>query len=470
MKAEQKAELEAAKKAEQEQRAAEREAEKKDKERTKGFATIQKLPSTLHDAELGKLAKRLGEEEATLRQEFQEFIGVTEGASLSDVEPGPEPVNLAELIDEIEGKIGKHVVVPQAFQRTAIVLWDAQAWLHNQIATHSPILAATSSDPDSGKSELMSVLARTVPKASINIEMTGASLFRFVDAQKPTLIIDEADSLFERKSDLRHIINASWTRSTAFVPRVVKIGGAFVTYQFSTFCPKAIGLLGGNLPRTLRTRAIEIKMKPKRPDEIVEPFDHVDDADFAVLRKKLARFATDYAGTLKAMKPVVPTGLNNRSAANWRLMLAIAELAGGQWPERAREAAERLTRLGRKPSVGVTLLAELKKIADTGKTIVTTKAFMTELLRDPFAQWADFNRGKPITEIQVARQLEPYGIHPRVTHPTKRSTLSPRGYVLTDPAVVDAFARYVPADPHSRTSAPPTKKTKKRDKRRKTRK
>ena len=333
-------------------------------------------------------------------------------------------------------------------------------------------MVVTSPEADSGKTTLLNVLARLVPRPSINIEMTGASLFRFVDAHQPTLIIDEADNLFERRNDLRHIINASWTRG-ATIPRVVNVGGAFITYHFNIFCPKMIGLLGGNLPRTLHTRAIEIKMEPKRPDEHVEPFEHVDDADFAILRKKLARFVADHAATLKTMKPTIPAGLNNRSAANWRLPLAIAELAGGRWPERAREAAERLTRSGRQPSDGAHLLAEFKKIADSGKTVVATKAVMAELRKDPFSRWMDFNRGKPITEIQVARLLEPYdGIRPRVIHPTKRSTSSSRGYVLADFA--DAFARYLTADPHIRTSASTTKikkvKTRKRTKRRKPRK
>ena len=93
---------------------------------------------------------------------------------------------------------------------------------------------------------------------------------------------------------------------------------------------------------------------------------------------------------------------------------------------------------------------------------------MAELRKDPFSRWMDFNRGKPIIEIQVARLLEPYGIRPRVIHPTKRSTSSPRGYVLADFA--DAFARYVTAEPHIRTSASTTKIKKVNTKRRKPRK
>jgi hypothetical protein len=144
-------------------------------------------------------------------------------------------------------------------------------------------------------------VARLVPKPCINVESTGPNVFRYVDAHKPTLIIDEADDVFTRKSDLKHIINASWTRGTK-IPRQVKIDDVFVTVFFDPFCPKALGLLGGNLPRTLRTRSIEIRMVPKRPDETVEPFEHTDDFEFAVLRRQLARFAADNAKDLKTRR------------------------------------------------------------------------------------------------------------------------------------------------------------------------
>jgi hypothetical protein len=320
-------------KAEREQREAEKEAERKAKEKTKGFSIISKLPVALHEAELIKLSARIGEDATTLRIEFQEFIGVTEGSTLVETEAWDEPVNVVELLDGIEAKIHKYVVT-RPYQRVACVLFDAQAWPHNAIATHSPILVATSPEPKSGKSVLLGVTARLTPKAVIHIETTGPNVFRLIDAHQPTIIIDEADDIFLRKGDLKHIINGSWQRG-ATVPRIV-LG---ISRDFNIFSPKAIGLLSNKLPRALHTRGIHIKMRPKhRDDEAVEPFKYVDDSEFAVLRRKLRRFAIDHADALKTMEPSFPSGLDDRDADNWRLMLCIAELAGGQWPERAREA------------------------------------------------------------------------------------------------------------------------------------
>src|SRR5215472_4857724 len=80
------------------------------------------------------------------------------------------------------------------------------------------MLAATSAEIDSGKSTLVAVAGRMSPRYSLNIEMTGPSLYRMVDATKPTLVIDEADDLFLRKSDLKHIVNAGWTRGPKIPP------------------------------------------------------------------------------------------------------------------------------------------------------------------------------------------------------------------------------------------------------------
>ena len=319
----------AEKKAELEKRKAEREAEKeaarKAKEKKKSFNNLLKLPVDHQEKELQRLAEQLGMDLPALRQEFKKSVGIADGfsmASSDSVEPWPEPVNTAELLQDIEAKLAKYVVL-LPHHRTAPPLWAAHAWVHNEIATHSPILMATSAEADSGKSTLLGALARLVPKPSLSVESTGPNVYRYVDAHKPTLIIDEADALFTRKPDLKHIFNASWTRGTT-IPRQVSISGVWTTVHFDPFCPKAIGVLGGsNLPRTLKSRAIEIRMVPRRISEVVEPFSHSDDFEFAVLRRKSERWRKDNAAALREAEPTVPNGLNNRAAMNWKLLLLM---------------------------------------------------------------------------------------------------------------------------------------------------
>ena len=79
---------------------------------------------------------------------------------------------------------------------TAAVLFAAMCWIHNAVATHSPILGVTSSDPDSGKSTLLAILELLVPKPFRSAELTGAAAFRTIDREHPTMIVDEADDIF----------------------------------------------------------------------------------------------------------------------------------------------------------------------------------------------------------------------------------------------------------------------------------
>jgi putative DNA primase/helicase len=264
-------------------------------------------------------------------------------------------------------------------------------------------------------------------------------------------MIDEADDLFIRRSDLKHIVNAGWTRGNAKIPR--QVSGQ--TVYFDAFCPKGIALLGRSLPRALRalrSRCIELRMVPKRPNEKVESFNYVDDPAFAVLRQKCARWAADNAGRLKDdAKPTMPSGLNNRAAKNWHLLLAIAELAGGTWPQRSREAAERLSRSGRRPSDGVQLLAAFKQFfTESRQTTATSEEFVAYLLRDPTSIWVDHNRGGPVTQRQIAHLLgaDTFDIYPQPLHPTRRGNFARRGYKLEQ--LEEACARYLRTDSNRR--------------------
>jgi putative DNA primase/helicase len=443
-----------------EQRQIEKDAERKVKEKTKAFAAIIKFPSDQHDAKLTELAKRLDEDLTALHEEFAEFVGVESSATPASewhVEPWDEPVATAALLQELIDKIGKHVVA-RPHELLTIALWVAMSWAHDVAAAHSTYLTATSAEPDSGKTTLLGVIGYLVPKPFTAVESTGPSIFRFVDREKPTLLVDEADDLFQRKADVKHIFNAGWTRG-AKIARQVTIQGVSTTVWFNIFCPKAVGLLGMNMPRTLIGRSIAIKLWPKRPDE-KQSFDHEDDDEFAHLRRKLTRWSADNAVALKDAKPLLPANFNNRLAANWRLLLGIAELAGDDWPKQVRDAAERLSRAIRKPSWGLRILAALRTMFTGTRKQVTSKEVAAELNADPDGVWCEYNHGGPITQRQVADILEQYDIHPVVIHPTKRSTSSPRGYKVEQ--FHDVFERLLPVDPHIRTRVRSGRKSRRR--------
>ena len=106
-----------------------------------------------------------------------------------------------------------------------------------------------------------------VPRLLLAASITAASVFRAVDRFAPTLLIDEADTFLSHNEELRGIINAGHTRSTAKVIRTV--GDNHDPKVFSTWSAKGIALIG-RLPETLEDRSILITLRRKRPGETVE--------------------------------------------------------------------------------------------------------------------------------------------------------------------------------------------------------
>ena len=110
---------------------------------------------------------------------------------------------------------------------------------------------------------------------------------------------------------------------------------AFKTYGAFAFA--LIGRLTGKL-KTLDSRSILIRLERKRADQIVEDFNaNTSSAELAPLKRRIVRFVEDNRGAIAAAR--VRSSLSNRRADNWRILLQIAAVAGGDWPERARKAA-----------------------------------------------------------------------------------------------------------------------------------
>ncbi len=425
------------------QRRVDKKSEQNLKEKRRVFAALIKVPNEQHQIRLVALARSLDEDVAIIIDEFVAFVAANVAIwDPNQVEPWHEQVDTQALLLELIMQIQRYVVLHND-AAIAVALWTMMAWVHTEIATHSPNLMVTSTEPESGKSTLLAVLGLLAPRPFCTVEVTGPGLCHIVDRYHPTLIIDEGDNLFHRKTDLLHIVNAGWSRGSK-IPRLMH----GVLHQFDPFCPKIIGLKGMKMPDMLASRGIVIKLWPKTPDEKVSDFGFTDDDEFSTLRRKLVRWSADNAAVLKDLRPLLPAGFDNRLAANWRLLLAIADYAGGTCPKRAREVAVRLSRKAYKPSEGIRLLEALRAIFATRETI-TSAELVQRLLAEPDDEWGEFRGRTPITQRIIAALLAEYEIRPVVLHPTKRASLSARGYRRLQFA--DAFARFLPLDPNIRT-------------------
>src|SRR5262249_49475568 len=129
------------------------------------------------------------------------------------------------------------------------------------------------------------------------------------------------------------------------------------------------------------------------------------------LRDRLAAWGTGAIKEMTEARPAMPDGIEDRNADIWEALLAIADAAGEDFPERARVAAVALVAAAaeRGPSLNIRLLSDLRDIF--GKTVeqMTTVAILERLHKLPEAPWADL-KGKPLSDRGLAFRLREYGV------------------------------------------------------------
>ncbi len=351
-----------------------------------------------------------------------------------EVTPAEDPVDAARVFADIEARILHHIAMPKHLAFVC-ALWVGYSWIHEH-ATYSPILFITSAERDSGKTTLSAILGFMVRRSLLSVGISPAALYRSIEKWHPSFVIDEADKAFAKSPDLAEVVNSGWTRGQTIVrcdpdthePRT-----------YSTFCPKIVALKGKEAPDPTLSRAIFISMKRRTRSEPIADFAHIDDDGFRRLRSQLARWADDNGAVLGLAAPAMPDGFMNRTAANWKLIFAIADSFGAG--DRAREAARRILGVTDMPSAGVTLLEDIKIHFDRSTLdYVTSEQLIKDLTADPERPWAEWGHGKPITQKGVGGLLHDFQIKSREVGPRDHRA---KGYRRAD--FTDAWGRYLPA-------------------------
>jgi len=350
-----------------------------------------------------------------------------------------------ELLDAIAAVIEQYVVLPSTHATTAVTLWVAHTWAFAG-AHATPYLLVTSPERRSGKSRLLEVLELLVRSPWRIASASEAAMFRKIDQDNPTLLLDEIDAIFgsatERTEPLRAMLNAG-NRPGSNVARCVGEGADQQVVDFSVYCPKILaGIDSGRVPDTITDRSIAIGMKRKTTGERVDVFRHrYAKAATHGLREAAEAWGAQQAEALLETHPETPPALNDRAAEAWEPLLAISDLAGGGWPDRARAAAVAL--IGEdadEPGHGARLLAALRDIFADHEVLST--ASILEAVNDdeelPFGGW---RRGEGLDARGLSRLLKPYGVRPRSVR-IDGATSTSKGYRRDQ--LDEAFARYLP--------------------------
>jgi putative DNA primase/helicase len=365
-----------------------------------GFAKEHKIRVSALDKEVEKLRTESG---APDDDETGLFEHVT---------PWDEPVDGADLLDTVDYQIKRFCVLPE-HAAPLMAAWVVHAWAHDA-SDISPVLAFTSPEKRCGKSTAMAVVHALTPRAEIAANLSAAVMFRLIERHKPTVLIDEADTFLEAREEMRGMINGGHNRQLAFVWRCE--GDDYEPKRFNVWAPKAVAMIG-DLPDTLEDRALVVQLKRKESGETVERMRASRVSELLPVRRMLARWVADNEISLANADPVVPEELNDRAQDNARCLCAIADVAGGDWPETIRKALVGMAaaRAGDEPkSKGVMLLTDIGEILERWKgDRIKSADLVAELVAIEDGPWEVWKGGENITTRMVAALLKPYGVRPQ---------------------------------------------------------
>ena len=260
-----------------------------------------------------------------VRQHGAQIAEEAAGLPHWNVEPWPEPVSGATLLDDIKNILVRHVLLPLG-AGDAIALWTVHSWLADA-GDISPYLVISSPTKRCGKTTVLIILLYLTPRSELASNISASAIFRYIEDVRPTLLIDEADSFIKDNEEMRGILNSGHTKAAAHVIRNVEINGEHKPRRFSTWAPKAVAAIGA-LADTLEDRSIRVVLQRKPRGAKVGRLRRRDNEEFATLRRKAVRWAEDNFSKLADPEPNIPDALNDRAADNWRPLLAIADLAG----------------------------------------------------------------------------------------------------------------------------------------------
>jgi Protein of unknown function (DUF3631) len=259
------------------------------------------------------------------------------------------------------------------------------------------------------------------------------------------------------------IFNSGYERASANIMRSARgsDGSDYDAKHFAVSAPVVFGFVQKSgaplLPETVQSRSLDIILKRKRKDEKVRKLAVSDEADLKALKERAQKWTKLALAQLQEADPELPDCLYNRDQDNWRPLIAVADAAGGHWPQTAREVAREISGHSEDPDIRVKLLAVIRRPFEAkGLDRIETKTLIGGLCGDEERPWQSHNvqdtaksgyindnsskYSYGISDRQIAALLRDFGIKPKMMRfPGAEKPM--RGYERAP--FEDAWSRYL---------------------------
>jgi hypothetical protein len=424
------------------------------------LATLSRLE---YEQERKRVARKLGIRAGVL-DELVEVQRAQQKAKRKVPPPNPtQPApNGVDVLALTRDYLKKYVAYPNTHALVAHTLWCAHTHLLEAFDS-TPRGAFLSAFPGSGKTRALEVTGPLVCRLVSTVNPSANYLFRKAgDVAGPsTVCFDEIDVFFGPKAreheDIRGFINAGHRKGATY-GRCRVVGNSVETEDSPCFAAVIMAGLGW-LPDTVLSRSVIIRMQKRLESEKIAQFRvRTSIPEGKAIGEQLAAWAQSVFDEAVAARPEMPEGVEDRQADVWEPLLVVADLAGGEWPKRAREAAVALVKVNRETpaTLKLRLLQDLRQVFwENLKTVAETrpKGLITEMVLNALYQledspWKTINKGangarEPFSTVELRnRCVFDYGVEPIHLRPFPNDDTQRRGHPLAP--LAEAWRRYLP--------------------------
>jgi hypothetical protein len=330
---------------------------------------------------------------------------------------------------------------------------SADAWTLLITATHAQDIwdhatrgLIESVTRECGKSTLLEVTGELSHNPLHTVNISAPALARSIDVHNPfTILFDEIDRIYanqyrsESCEILTGVLNNGFGRQFPYIrwDMAEKARVEFSCYSMAIMACMGLDIL----PDTVTSRSIIIRMFRAKPGDYTKYRSRRDSPALNRLRDEIHEWVIYNLGQLIDTYNSEPnTGLDGRQADKWEPLIAIADVAGGEWPKRARKAASYLESrkiLSESVPIGIQLLTDMRELFTISHApFISSMDMTTKLVKMQDSPWADLK----LSPHKVSEYLKSYGLTPG-----RNSTGSLRGYRLDD--ALPVFTRYLAIPP-----------------------
>jgi putative DNA primase/helicase len=361
-----------------------------------------------------------------------------DGLVLREPEPWTKPVKLAEVLAELRERLEKHIVFTARVQSLLVTLWIAHTYVYH-IFEHTPRMVVDSPQPGCGKTTLVGILELTTHRPVPCDGLSPPGLIRLkAAAGSATVSLDEMNDHLAASAELDQVLRSGFQRGRRYIKLRPDPDGDYVHELHDVFLPVAISLVGA-IKSALASRSIFIHLQRKPKGVRVAKLRHGRNrAILLEIGQKLARWAEDDGEALvEPPAEQIPEALSDRQGDFSAVLLAIADQAGGTWPQEARRALVPILSDSNEQAEDskLQLLSDVRDVFNAdlqanpqvmpNKQEMLSAELVTRLHGIEDAPWQNPEKGRPLSQASLAAMLRPFRAWPEMIGP---STQRRKGY------------------------------------------